>query len=40
MSFDSAGISHSAQLFSREHHVERMRAVIGETIAAPVGTQW
>jgi glycosyltransferase involved in cell wall biosynthesis len=39
-SFDSAGISRSAQRFSREFHVQRMRDVLEETVAAPVGTQW
>lgn len=39
-SFDSVGISRSAQRFSRERHLERMRTVIAETIAAPLGTRW
>jgi len=39
-SFSSTRISQSAKRFSRDHHAQRMRAVIDETIAAPVGTQW
>ncbi|MDA1184115.1 MAG: glycosyltransferase [Acidobacteria bacterium] len=39
-SFDSAGISRSAQRFSRERHREHMRVVIEDTLAAPVGTRW
>ena len=39
-SFDSAAISHAAQRFSREQHVQRMRGILDDTIAAPVGTQW
>jgi glycosyltransferase involved in cell wall biosynthesis len=39
-SFDSAGISHDTQRFSRERHMQRMREVIDETIAAPDGTRW
>jgi glycosyltransferase involved in cell wall biosynthesis len=40
LSFDSTSISRSAQRFSRERHHERMRAVIDETVAEPVGTRW
>jgi glycosyltransferase involved in cell wall biosynthesis len=39
-SFDSAAISRSAQRFSQAHHVQQMRAIIEETIAEPIGTQW
>ena len=38
--FDSARISQQAQRFSRDRHVQEMRAVIGDTIAAPAGTRW
>ena len=38
--FDSDEISRSAQRFSRERHVQRMREVIDETIAAPAGARW
>jgi glycosyltransferase involved in cell wall biosynthesis len=38
--FDPAAIARSAERFSRERHLEHMRAVIGETIAAPAGTRW
>jgi len=38
--FDSARISQHAQRFSRDRHVQQMREVIGETIAAPAGTRW
>jgi glycosyltransferase involved in cell wall biosynthesis len=38
--FDSARISEHAQRFARARHVQRMREVIGETIAAPAGTRW
>jgi glycosyltransferase involved in cell wall biosynthesis len=38
--FDAAAIARSAARFSRERHLERMRAVIDETIAAPAGTRW
>ena len=40
MRFDAAAIARSAARFSRERHLERMRAVIDETIAAPAGTRW
>ena len=40
LSFDSAAISRSAQRFSRERHREHLRAVIDETVAAPVDTRW
>jgi glycosyltransferase involved in cell wall biosynthesis len=38
--FDPTTITASAQRFAREHHVRRMREVIEETTAAPVGTRW
>jgi hypothetical protein len=38
--FDSTAIARSAQRFSRDRHVQRMREVIEETIAAPAGTRW
>jgi glycosyltransferase involved in cell wall biosynthesis len=40
LQFDSTAIARSAQRFSRERHVQRMRDVIDETVAAPVGTRW
>jgi glycosyltransferase involved in cell wall biosynthesis len=38
--FDSARIRHHAEAFSRARHVEQVKAVIDETLAAPVGTRW
>jgi hypothetical protein len=38
--FDQVRIRAHAEQFSRERHTERMRAVIDETMAAPVGTRW
>ena len=38
--FDPDRIRASAERFSRERHVERMRDVIDETLAAPVGARW
>jgi glycosyltransferase involved in cell wall biosynthesis len=38
--FDSARIRELAQRFTRERHVQHMREVIDETIAAPAGTRW
>ena len=38
--FDPATIAASAQRFTRERHVRRMREVIEETTASPVGTRW
>ena len=38
--FDSERLRANAQRFSRERHVERMQAVIDETLDAPIGTRW
>jgi len=38
--FDPVAIRAHAQRFAREHHTQRMREVIDETIAAPAGTRW
>jgi glycosyltransferase involved in cell wall biosynthesis len=38
--FDSTEIHRSAQRFSYERHVQAMRDVIAETMAAPTGTRW
>ena len=38
--FDPERLRASAQRFSRERHVERMHAVIDETLDAPIGTRW
>jgi len=38
--FDPERLRANAQRFSRERHVERMRAVIDETLGAPIGTRW
>jgi glycosyltransferase involved in cell wall biosynthesis len=38
--FDPAAIAQTAARFSRERHVEQMRAVIDETVGAPAGTRW
>ena len=38
--FDSDRISRTAQQFSRECHVQRLREVIDETVAAPAGARW
>ena len=38
--FNRASIAASAQRFSRERHVLRMRGVIEEMLAAPVGSRW
>ncbi len=39
-SFDSARIRQGTQRFSRDRHVQQMRRVIDETIAASIGTRW
>ena len=38
--FDSDRIRRTAQQFSRENHVPRLREVIDETVAAPTGARW
>jgi glycosyltransferase involved in cell wall biosynthesis len=38
--FDSARIRSNAERFSRERHLEQMKAVVEETVAAPVGCRW
>jgi glycosyltransferase involved in cell wall biosynthesis len=38
--FDPAAVRASALRFARERHVQRMREVIEETIAAPADTRW
>ena len=38
--FDSARIAAGAQRFSRERHIEALRTVIEETVAAPARTRW
>jgi glycosyltransferase involved in cell wall biosynthesis len=38
--FDAGRIRESAERFSRERHVQQMRSVIDETMAAPVGSRW
>jgi glycosyltransferase involved in cell wall biosynthesis len=38
--FDSAAIRVHAARFSRERHLEGMRAVIDDTMKAPAGTRW
>lgn len=38
--FDPAQIRAHAQRFARERHIQRMRDVIEETIAAPAGMRW
>jgi glycosyltransferase involved in cell wall biosynthesis len=38
--FDSARIAAGAQRFARERHLEALRTVIEDTVAAPAGTRW
>jgi glycosyltransferase involved in cell wall biosynthesis len=38
--FDSARVRAHAERFSRDRHVERMRAVIEDTMDRPAGTTW
>ena len=38
--FDPARIRARAQRFAREHHTQRMREVIEDTITAPTGRRW
>ena len=38
--FDRSRLRRHAEQFARDRHIERMRAVIDETLAAPAGTRW
>ena len=38
--FDRSRLRLHAEQFARERHIQRMRAVIDETLAAPAGTRW
>jgi glycosyltransferase involved in cell wall biosynthesis len=38
--FDRSQLRRHAEQFSRARHIERMRAVIDETLAAPAGARW
>jgi glycosyltransferase involved in cell wall biosynthesis len=38
--FDRCRIRANAERFARERHVNRLREVIDETLAAPAGTRW
>jgi glycosyltransferase involved in cell wall biosynthesis len=38
--FDSTRIRSLAERFSRDRHIERMRTVIDDTMAAPAGARW
>lgn len=40
MTFDTARIRRHAERFSRDRHLQQMRAIIDETMAAPPGTRW
>ena len=40
MRVDGARLREHAEQFSRERHMQQLRAVIDETIAAPAGTRW
>jgi len=40
LTFDVDRLRRHAEQFSRERHVQHMRAVIDETMAAPAGTRW
>jgi hypothetical protein len=40
MSFDADRLRASALRFSRERHIAHMRAVIDETLAAPLSQRW
>ena len=37
---DSTQIAAGAQRFARERHVDALRALIDNTLAAPAGTRW
>jgi hypothetical protein len=38
--FDRARLRANAERFSRDRHLEQMRAVIEDTLAAPAGHRW
>jgi glycosyltransferase involved in cell wall biosynthesis len=38
--FDTNRLRSQAERFSRDHHVEHMRAVIDDTLSAPAGATW
>ena len=38
--FDPARIRRHAEQFSRERHLQQMRALIDETVSAPAGSRW
>jgi glycosyltransferase involved in cell wall biosynthesis len=38
--FDPARLRANAERFSRERHIEQMKAVVGETLDAPPGQRW
>jgi glycosyltransferase involved in cell wall biosynthesis len=40
MRVDPARLRAQAERFSRQRHMEQMRALIDETVAAPTGTRW
>jgi glycosyltransferase involved in cell wall biosynthesis len=40
ITFDAGRLRSHAEQFSRQRHVQHMRAVIDETMAAPAGTRW
>ena len=40
LSFDRSRLRAHAERFARERHVDQMRAVIADTVAAPAGTRW
>jgi glycosyltransferase involved in cell wall biosynthesis len=38
--FDRSRLRRHATQFARDRHIEQLRAVIDETLAAPAGTRW
>ena len=40
LSFDGARVREHAERFSRDRHVQQMRALIDETMRAPAGSRW
>src|SRR5688500_13195309 len=40
LSFDGARVREHAQQFSRDRHLQHMRALIDETMSAPAGSRW